>query len=151
MAEYKKRTRNDYNFFVPIVTRWSDNDQYSHVNNAIYYHFFDSCVNTYLIQKCSLVPSDSNSIGLVVSSHCQYFKPLSFPETLEVGLKVTKLGTSSATYEMGIFQSGSESPAAVGGYTHVFVDHHTRKSLPMPTSIKSGLSLLSKPIPKNKL
>ncbi|KAF4612403.1 hypothetical protein D9613_004291 [Agrocybe pediades] len=95
----KARRRGDYVFFLEYRTRWSDNDQYSHINNAVYYHFFDSIINTYLIEKCGLDPKSSPLIGLVVSSYCQFFFPLSFPQVLELGLRVNNLGNSSVSYE----------------------------------------------------
>ncbi|KAH7929295.1 thioesterase thiol ester dehydrase-isomerase [Leucogyrophana mollusca] len=136
------RQRSDYPFFLSYRTRWSDNDQYSHINNSIYYHLFDSVVNTYLIEHCGLVPSASAQIGLVVSSQCQFFAPLSFPQVLDLGLRVTKLGKSSVTYEVGVFEEGKDAPAAVGGYTHVFVDQVSRKSVPIVTATRDGLERL---------
>ncbi|KAJ6607378.1 thioesterase [Mycena sp. CBHHK59/15] len=142
----KHRRRADYVFFLSYRTRWSDNDQYSHINNSIYYHFFDSIVNTYLIQRCGLDPATSPSIGLVVSSYCEFFAPLSFPRVLDLGLRVTKLGRSSVTYEVGVFEEVQDVPAAVGGYTHVFVERGERKSAPMPADTREGLTkLLSAP------
>ena len=113
----------------------SDNDQYSHVNNAIYYQLFDSIINAFLISEGILAPnldrdSTPRPIGLVVSSYCQYFAPLSYPQTLDLGLRVNKIGKSSVEYEVGVFAQDDEAVAAVGGYTHVFVDSRTRKALP---------------------
>ncbi|KAG1743711.1 thioesterase [Suillus paluster] len=141
MSSYRARTRSDYLFFLSYRTRWTDNDQYSHINNSIYYHLFDSVVNTFLIQQCGLA-SDSAQIGLVVSSHCQFLSPLSFPQVLDLGLRVVKLGTSSVTYEVAVFEEGKDVPAAVGGYTHVFVERGSRKSAPMATPLREGLSRL---------
>ncbi|KAG2352542.1 HotDog domain-containing protein [Suillus spraguei] len=134
-------TRSEYLFFLSYRTRWIDNDQYSHVNNSVYYHLFDSVVNTFLIQRCALA-SDSAQIGLVVSSHCQFFSPLSFPQVLDLGLRVVKLGSSSVTYEVAVFEEGKDVPAAVGGYTHVFVDRGSRKSTAMTEPLREGLSSL---------
>ncbi|KAF7980769.1 hypothetical protein HWV62_36819 [Athelia sp. TMB] len=141
--ELKARTRQDYVYFLSYRTRWSDNDQYSHMNNSIYYHLFDSIVNAYLIENCGLAPPDSPLIGLVVSSFCQYFAPLAFPQVLELGLKVTKLGKSSVTYEVGVFEEGKKAPAAVGGYTHVFVDNKSRKSATIGHEARAGLEKLA--------
>ncbi|GLB35303.1 putative thioesterase [Lyophyllum shimeji] len=138
-VELKARRRSDYSYFLPYRTRWSDNDQYSHINNSIYYHLFDSIVNTYLIENCGLKPNESPVIGLVVSSFCQFFAPLSFPRVLDLGLRVNKLGTSSVSYEVGVFEQGKDTPAAVGGYTHVFVESRSRKSTPMNAETKTGL------------
>lgn len=120
----------------------------------MYYHLFDSIVNTYLIAHCDLSPRTSDSIGLVVSSHAQFFSPLSFPVVLELGLRVNRLGNSSVTYEVGVFQEGSAEPAVVGGYTHVFVDAVSRKSSQMRDRMREGLQRLfiessdNKPEPK---
>ncbi|KAF8653650.1 hypothetical protein AX16_003802 [Volvariella volvacea WC 439] len=137
--EARNRRRSDYVFFLTYRTRWSDNDQYSHMNNSIYYHLFDSIVNTYLIEECDLQPNKSPLIGLVVSSFCQFFSPVSFPEVLDLGLCVTKLGNSSVTYEVGVFPQGKDMPAAVGGYTHVFVDSQSRKSREIAHEVRNGL------------
>ncbi|KAF4579433.1 hypothetical protein EYR40_000399 [Pleurotus pulmonarius] len=142
-AELKKRTRTDYPYFLEYRTRWSDNDQYSHMNNSIYYHLFDSVVNTYLIAHCGLDPTNSPQIGLVVSSFCQYFAPAAFPEVLDLGLRVSKLGERSVTYEIGVFKQGAQNPGAVGGYTHVFVDSKSRKSVQMDSRKKEGLEKLT--------
>src|SRR5882762_4667925 len=96
----------------------SDNDQYSHINNSVYYHLFDSIVNTYLIEHCNLSPQTSPLIGLVVSSFCQFFAPLSFPQALDLGLRINHLGKSSVSYEIAVFEVNKDEPAVVGGYTH---------------------------------
>ncbi|OJD27073.1 hypothetical protein ACJ73_01534 [Blastomyces percursus] len=141
----KRRTRSDYLFHLEYRTRWSDNDMYAHLNNSIYAFLIDSIVNTYLIKHCGLDPFSSRSsappplspssstssstlparpsqIGLVVSSYCDYFASVSFPDVLDLGLRVVKLGTSSVMYEVGIFSRGEETVKAVGGFTHVFVE-----------------------------
>ncbi|KAI0923108.1 hypothetical protein AcV5_009925 [Taiwanofungus camphoratus] len=123
----KTRRRSDYVYFLSYRTRWSDNDQYSHINNSVYYHLFDSIVNTYLISYCKLSPTTSKSIGLVVSSFCHFFSSLSFPSVLDLGLRVNKLGTSSVGYEVGVFEEGQDVPSAVGGYTHVFTDSFPKR------------------------
>ncbi|KAF8061477.1 thioesterase thiol ester dehydrase-isomerase [Lyophyllum atratum] len=140
--DLRTRRRSDYVYLLSYRTRWSDNDQYSHVNNSIYYHLFDSIVNTYLIEHCGLQPNKSPLIGLVVTSFCQFFAPLSFPQVLNLGLRVNKLGSSSVTYEVGVFEEGKDSPAAVGGYTHVFVESQSRKSTAMSAETKAGLQRL---------
>ncbi|KAF8174919.1 HotDog domain-containing protein [Pholiota molesta] len=141
----KSRVRSDYVYFLAYRTRWSDNDQYAHMNNALYYHLFDSIVNTYLIEQCGLDPRSSPLIGLVVSSYCQFFAPLGFPQVLDLGLRVNKLGNSSVSYEVGVFAQGKEAPAAVGGYTHVFVGSESRKSAAMAQETKDGLRKLYVP------
>ncbi|KAF9443336.1 Thioesterase/thiol ester dehydrase-isomerase [Macrolepiota fuliginosa MF-IS2] len=147
----KHRTRASYTYFLTYRTRWSDNDQYSHMNNSIYYHLFDSIVNTYLIERCGLDPGSQQgkgNIGLVVESHCQFFSPISFPDVVDLGLRVTKLGTSSVSYEVGVFLTGKEGVAAVGGYTHVFVDRESRKSVRIDGEMRNGLNGLYTPTPK---
>lgn len=126
-------------------TRWSDNDQYGHMNNAVYYTLIDSIVNTYLLERCSI--QSSGSIGLVVSSHCTFNSPLSFPSIVKLGLRVTKIGRTSVTYEVGFFtdhDDGRDAPSAVGGYTHVFVDRESRKPLRsgMGEKLRKGLQAL---------
>ncbi|KAJ3867829.1 HotDog domain-containing protein [Lentinula novae-zelandiae] len=139
----KTLRREDFGYTLSHRTRWSDNDQYHHINNSIYYHLFDSIVNTYLIESCGQNPQDSHSIGLVVSSWCQFFAPLSFPDILDLCLRVKKLGDSSVTYEIGVFKQGSNSPTVVGGYTHVFVDRKSRKRTPIPLAVRNGLEALT--------
>ncbi|THV03555.1 thioesterase [Dendrothele bispora CBS 962.96] len=134
--------RSDFIYFLSYHTRWSDNDQYSHVNNSIYYHLFDSVVNTFLIECCGQNPQSSPLIGLVISSWCQFFAPLSFPDVLDLGLRVTKLGNSSVTYEIGVFREKEGHPSAVGGYTHVFVESQSRKSASMRKETREGLAKL---------
>jgi acyl-CoA thioester hydrolase len=125
--------------------RRADNDQYAHVNNAAAYALFDSVVNTFLIARCGHSPTSSTSIGLVVSSHATYFAPLSFPARLDVGLRVVGLGTRSVTYEISVFDEGKEHPAIVGGYTHVFVDRETRRSVPVGSALRAGLDRILAP------
>lgn len=125
----------------PLTSARSDNDQYSHLNNSVYYYLFDSVVNTYLIQHCSLHPPTSLQIGLVVHSHCDYFAPTEFPAVVDLALRVNKLGKSSVTYEIGVFQRGQEEVAAVGEFVHVFVDRESRKPAKagMADELKDGL------------
>jgi acyl-CoA thioester hydrolase len=127
------------------MERRSDNDQYSHMNNSIYYHLFDSIVNAYLIEHCGQNPSSSPSIGLVVSSYANFFRPLSFPVVLDLGLRANRLGTSSVEYEVGVFEEGVDAVAAVGGYTHVFVKSDSRRPIDIAGKLRGGLEgILSK-------
>ncbi|KAF2280657.1 Thioesterase/thiol ester dehydrase-isomerase [Westerdykella ornata] len=145
----KSRRRSDYKFALEYRTRWSDNDMYSHVNNSVYYYLFDSVVNTYLIERCSLHPPTSSQIGLVVHSHCDYFAPVEFPSVVDVTLRVNKLGKSSVTYEIGVFERGQDEVKAVGEFAHVFVDRGSRKPVKhgMAEALRTGLSkiLVQKP------
>ncbi|KAM5539795.1 hypothetical protein V8D89_006608 [Ganoderma adspersum] len=138
----RARARSDYPFFLSYRTRWIDNDQYSHINNSVYYHLFDSIVNTYLIQQAHLSPTSSPLIGLVVSSFSHFFSPLSFPAVLDLGLRVSKLGSSSVTYEVAVFQEHTDTPSVVGGYTHVFVERDSRKSSTITSETRSALERL---------
>jgi acyl-CoA thioester hydrolase len=112
------------------------------MNNAVSYLLFDTIINSYLIAHCSLAPPSSPQLGLVVSSHASYFAPTSFPSRLDLGLRVLKLGSSSVEYEVGIFEEGKDTPAVVGGYTHIFVNSQTRKSVVMDREIWQGLKKL---------
>lgn len=114
---------------------------YDHMNNSVYYFLFDSVVNTYLIQHCALHPPTSSQIGLVVHSHCDYFAPLGFPAVADLALRVNKLGKSSVTYEIGVFERGIEEVRAVGEFVHVFVDRDTRKpgTNGMSENLRQGL------------
>lgn len=118
-----------------IPTRWRDNDVYHHINNVIYYEFFDTVINGYLMEAGGLDYSVGESVGFAVETHCQFLKPVRFPEIVEACLRVAKLGNSSVTYEIGIFKPGDEAPAAVGYFTHVFVHRLTRR----PTRIEGKL------------
>ncbi|KAL7273054.1 hypothetical protein RUND412_004112 [Rhizina undulata] len=141
----KSRRRSDYPFFQSYRTRWNDNDQYGHINNAVYYFLIDSIVNSYLSTHCSHSPLSSPHIGLVVSSHCSYFAPTSFPTTLELGLRVAKIGTSSVTYEVGIFEEAGDSEVcAVGGFVHVFVERESRRPVGvLEEGLRVGLGKLA--------
>ncbi|USP82055.1 uncharacterized protein yc1106_09329 [Curvularia clavata] len=147
----KSRRRSDYKFTLEYRTRWSDNDMYHHMNNSVYYYLFDSVVNTYLIQHCSLHPPTSLDIGLVVHSHCNYFAPVEFPAVIDLSLRVNKLGKSSVTYEIGVFEQGQEEVKAVGEFIHVFVDRESRRPRErgMTEALKTGLEKLV--VEKSKL
>ncbi|CAO2655260.1 Nn.00g103240.m01.CDS01 [Neocucurbitaria sp. VM-36] len=140
----KARRRSDYKFQLEYRTRWSDNDMYHHLNNSVYYYLFDSVVNTYLIQHCSLHPPTSPQIGLVVHSHCDYLAPIEFPAVVDLALRVNKLGKSSVTYEIGVFERGHDEVKAVGEFIHVFVDRQTRRPAKagMAEALKRGLEEL---------
>ncbi|KAI9039631.1 acyl-CoA thioesterase [Aspergillus affinis] len=142
----KRRTRSDYVFHQTYRTRWFDNDMYAHLNNTVYAMLFDSIVNTYLINNCGMdpfsmnnnhdkekdsnAPPISNQVAIMVNSYCDYFASVSFPDVLDLGLRVAKLGSSSVTYEVGVFKEGEDTVKVVGGYTHVFVARETMR----PTS-----------------
>ena len=135
--------REQFPHFLAIPTRWMDNDQYGHVNNVQYYSFIDSIVNKMLFEKQVLNGPHWNAIGLVISSSCEFFSPLSFPQLVECGLRVGKVGNTSLRYEVGIFAAGSASPSAVGQFTHVFVDPHSRRPLPLVTPVREAMQALT--------
>jgi len=124
--------RATYRHFSGITTRWMDNDAYGHVNNVVYYSWFDTVVNRYLIEAGALDIERSPVIGLVVETHCNYFAPLAFPQPVEAGLRVAHLGGSSVRYEIGLFAPGQALAAACGHFVHVYVDRATRRPAPLP-------------------
>ena len=139
MSKENIETRDRYPHFLSIQTRWSDNDIYGHVNNVIYYSYFDTVVNCFLIDQGGLDIETDSVIGVAVETMCKFNKPLAYPEVLEAGLRVGKLGNSSVRYEIGIFQEGAAEAAAMGHFVHVFVDRATGKPAPIPDAIRSAL------------
>ncbi|WP_342806132.1 thioesterase family protein [Alteromonas sp. M12] len=137
-----KYTRNDYKVFYPMQTRWADNDIYGHVNNVQYYAYFDTAVNRYLIEEGGLNIHSDAVVGFVVESKCQYFSAIAYPQSLQIGLRVSRLGNSSVTYEIGIFVEGESSPSAQGHFVHVFVEQQSNKSTAIPSNILEALKLI---------
>ncbi len=136
-------TRADYKHFLPLQTRWADNDIYGHVNNVAYYGYFDTIVNEYLIAEGALDIHDGAVIGLVVETGCKYLAPLEFPQTLDGALRVAKIGNSSVRYELAIFKQGEDAPAAECQFVHVYVDRETRRPANLPASLKAALEKIS--------
>ncbi len=134
--------RSHYPRFSRIETRWSDNDVYGHVNNVVYYSYFDTVVNRWLIEAGALDIHGGSVIGLVVETQCHYFAPLAFPQTLDAGLCVAHLGRSSVRYEIGLFAQGDEHCAAAGHFVHVYVDRASRKPVPLPAAVRAALEPL---------
>ena len=135
--------RADYPYFRAITTRWKDNDVYGHVNNVDYYSFFDTVINEYLIRAGGLDIHRGGVIGLCVESQCTFKEPLAFPDLVDAGLRVTRIGTSSVHYEIGLYRSSSEEPAALGRFVHVFVDRRDRRPVPIPIPLRAALEALS--------
>ncbi|ONI67853.1 thioesterase [Kribbella sp. ALI-6-A] len=131
--------RSVFPHFHAITTRWKDNDVYGHVNNVEYYSFFDTVINEFLIRSGGLDIHRGPVIGLCVESQCTFKASLAFPDTVDAGLRVTKLGNSSVTYEIGLFRAGSDAPAALGRFVHVFVDRENRRPVPLPDELRSAL------------
>ncbi|MDD5030417.1 MAG: thioesterase family protein [Rhodoferax sp.] len=134
--------REHYRVFRNISTRWMDNDVYGHVNNVVYYSWFDTAVNAYLIEQGVLDIHQGQTIGLVVETQCNYFAPLAFPQTVEAGIRVARLGNSSVRYEVGLFEQGQPLTAAKGHFIHVYVDRVSRRPTALPTSLKLVLEKL---------
>jgi acyl-CoA thioester hydrolase len=126
-----------------IATRWADNDAYGHVNNTVYYQWFDTAVNQWLVEQGLLDIADGDPIGLVVETGCSYFSPLSFPGDVEVGLAVERLGISSVTYRIGVFGGGSSQPSAQGQFTHVYVGREGRRPASLPDAWRKKLETLA--------
>ncbi len=134
--------RDSYASYLSIQSRWADMDAYGHVNNMIYYGYIDTVVTEHLVRAAGHDKDQATAIGLVVESGCKYFKPLTFPDVIEGGLRVAKLGRSSVRYEVGLFAAGDPAPAAVGFFVHVFVDRATMRPVALPTNIRSALEPL---------
>jgi acyl-CoA thioester hydrolase len=134
--------RHAYPHFLALETRWMDNDAYGHVNNVVYYSYFDTVVNRYLIDGGVLRIDASEVIGLVVETGCQYFRPLAFPDALDAGLRVEQLGRSSVRYGIGIFRRGEDEAAAQGHFVHVYVDRERRAPTPLPPALRHALEKL---------
>lgn len=134
--------RDAYPVFRPITTRWADNDVYGHVNNVVYYSWFDTAVNAHLIDQGVLDIHAGQTIGLVIETQCNYFAPLAFPQTVEAGVRVARLGSSSVRYEVGLFAQGEPVTAAAGHFVHVYVDRETRRPVPVPDALRKVLQAL---------
>jgi acyl-CoA thioester hydrolase len=139
----ERLARAAFRVFRAIPTRWHDNDVYGHVNNVVYYSWFDTAVNAWLIERGFLDIAGSRTVGLVVETSCTYFESVAFPETVELGLGVERLGTSSVTYRIGVFRQGGERAAAQGRFTHVYVDRATQRPVPIPADLRAALEGLT--------
>ena len=137
--------RQAYPHFVAIPTRWMDNDIYGHVNNVVYYAYFDTAVNAHLIEAGHLDILAGASIGVVVETACRFHKSLTFPETIAAGLRVRRLGNASVVYEIALFRAGDGDAAATGRFVHVWVDRATRRPVTVPDAIRGALLPLCVP------
>lgn len=138
----QRPVRADYAAFTTISTRWSDNDIYGHVNNSVYYFWFDTAVNEYLIRAGALDIHDGAVIGLVVDTGCAYFAPAAFPDTIHAGIRVDHVGTSSVRYGVGLFRNDDQDAAAAGHFTHVYVGRDSRRPVPMPEGLRTALDAI---------
>ena len=135
--------RSAYKACRSIGTRWMDNDAYGHVNNVVYYSWFDTAVNAYLIEHGVLDIHHGDAIGLVVETQCNYFSPLAFPQTVEAGLRVARLGSSSVRYEVALFAQDQDLCAARGHFVHVYVDRVSRRPVSLAQPLKQLLETLT--------
>ena len=140
MSKQVLKTRTQFKFFFSIQTRWADNDIYGHVNNVTYYSYFDTAANSLLIQKTGFDIHHSKMIGLVVDSACSFLQELSFPEVVEVGVAIGKIGNSSLRYELAIFKQNQPLAAAQGHFVHVFVDRESRQTVAIPQTMRDVLA-----------
>ncbi|MCB1384189.1 MAG: acyl-CoA thioesterase [Notoacmeibacter sp.] len=132
-------SRAAYKVFRSITTRWSDNDIYGHMNNVVHYSLFDTAVNGWLIEAGVLDIHNGEQVGLVVETGCRYFAEMAFPDVVTAGIRVAKLGTSSVTYEIGLFRNGDDRAAAEGRFVHVYVDKESRKPIPLNAALRTLL------------
>ena len=135
-------TLDDYGYVAEVTTRWTDNDVYGHVNNAVFYQYFDSVANKFLIEEGGLDIHGSEVIGLVVESGCQYHAPMEYPAALRVGLRVNRLGNRSVTYGLAVFTPDVDQAVAHGYFSHVFVDRETRRPVAVPENLRTALERL---------
>ena len=143
MSRMPPAQRSAFKVWRTISTRWADNDAYGHVNNTVYYQWFDSAVNAWLVDRGLLDIENGDPIALVAETRCSYFAPLAFPQPVDVGLAVASLGRSSIRYRIGIFASGSPTAAAEGEFVHVVVDRATRRPVEIPESWRRKLEAIS--------
>ncbi|KRE56084.1 thioesterase family protein [Phycicoccus sp. Soil748] len=132
-------TRDHFDHVVRVTTRWSDNDMYGHLNNAVYYELFDSAINGWLISGAQVDVLALPELGVVAESGCRFFRELEYPHALDVGVRVERLGRSSITYALGLFGADTEQVAALGHWVHVYIDRTTRGTVPIPTAVRELL------------
>lgn len=142
MTQPMPESREHYRHFRVLTTRWMDNDVYAHVNNVVYYAYFDTVVNQYLIEQGVLDIAASPVIGLVVETRCNYFRPMAFPDLVHAGLRVAHLGRSSVRYEIGLFRNDEPQAAAQGHFIHVYVDRATQRPVSLPSELRQSLAPL---------
>lgn len=143
MSKPQPGLRSDYRAFRSIQTRWMDNDVYGHMNNVVHYSLFDTAVNGWLVEKGVLDFLAGAQIGLVVETGCRYFAELAFPDTVNAGLRVARLGTSSVRYEIGLFRNDAAEAAAEGFFVHVYVDRATRRPAPLSAGLRAALETIA--------
>jgi acyl-CoA thioester hydrolase len=135
-------TRDRYPHFRRIPTRWLDVDVYGHVNNVVYYAYFDTVINGYLVDAGVLDPQIGDAVGFARETMCRFHRPLAFPQAVDAGLRVGRIGRTSVRYEIGLFAAGEDEPAADGHFVHVFVDRVARRPVPLPDRLRAALERL---------
>jgi acyl-CoA thioester hydrolase len=135
--------REQFRHFLTIPTRWMDNDIYGHVNNVVYYSYFDTAVNQFLIEAGVLDIHQGEVVGFVVDSGCAYFGPVAFPDTVHAGIRVAKLGNSSVRYEIALYRNNDPLPAAAGHFVHVYVERASNRPVPIPDAVRAVLQPLA--------
>ena len=143
MSRERPAARSEFRHWRKVTTRWADNDAYGHVNNTIFYQWFDSAVNAWMVEQGMLDIANGDPIALVVETRCAYFAPLAFPQAVEVGLAVAELGRSSIRYRIGVFGEGEAEAAAQGEFVHVVVDRANRRPVEIPASWRAKLEAIS--------
>ncbi len=134
------KIRDHYKYFISRPTRWDDNDHYGHLNNAVYYAYFDCTVGDFLREVCKLDVQEDRVVAYVVHSQCNYIKSLAYPDDIEIGLRINRMGRSSLEYGVAMFKQGETEAAATATFTYVYVDRETNTSAPVPDSVRSSLS-----------
>lgn len=142
MAEDETIRRADFPHFRKIPTRWLDNDVYGHVNNVVYYSYFDTAVTGHLVESGVLDYRDAPVIGIVVETQCRFLKELAFPEVVEAGIRIARLGNSSVRYEIALFRGNDPEPAATGHFVHVYVDRDSRRPVRIPENVRAAMAPL---------
>ena len=135
--------RDGYRHFALITTRWMDNDVYAHVNNVVYYSWFDTVVNQYLVEQGVLDYAAGTVVGLVVETHCNYFSPVAFPDRVHAGLRVARIGSTSVRYEVGLFRNDAAEASAQGHFVHVYVERATNRPVPLPGALRQALERIA--------
>ncbi len=139
----KDERRDHYRHTLAIPTRWMDNDVYQHVNNVVYYSYFDTVVNEYLMRQGVLDYTKGDVVGLVVETQCQYHRPVAFPDVIDACVRVARLGSSSVRYEIGLFRQGEDEPAATGHFVHVYVKRPEQRPTPLPDKLRAALQAIA--------
>ena len=150
MDDYPEAARAAFPLFQRIPTRWNDNDVYGHMNNAVYYEYFDTAVNRWLIGSGALAVPGGPVVGLVAETRCRFLSSLGFPDALEIGLSALRVGTTSVIYGLGLFREAAPAPAALCRFVHVYVDSETRRPAPLPESLRRALAALGPPVSPEK-